>query len=810
MFSRRVPVLISSVALLVAVVVIQLAPNAGAQGGAPPTPGDQLTWSPALGQGDVLNVNASYSVSVAVGGAGARKVELVAERSPAGSPDWSHPSNLQPYFSQIVVTSGATATFSITPGSFQAGYQYRLRARQWFDGDGTNMSAFSNWTRVQASAPTNKPVFPYPLSPKGQLGRSGIILRSDDSALPGSSGAPVSAYEYEIKTAHDPFETSDTISRWIAAGPAPASGVAEMPVTDCQNLPGCTGNGVFPDDPGMQFRWRVRAKDTAGVSGDWSRWRYFDTASRQAEYSYIPNRAGSYFAGPDGGDEMSGLVASRQYPGIYWGVRDAGGTEDRAALYALRLDDDGRLGNVDGYVTKEIPVTGAENIDWESIVADDSGNLWIGDTGDFYRNDAPDASPEDAAGRLHDRNNSPDPDVRLFRVPEPNPDVDDVATVTKTAYFAYPDGTTYDAEAMFWLDGYIFLVTKHAPQQVFRFPGYLSGSSVNQLRPVGTLGTNLEPVTDAAVSDDNTELALSTASKRVVVYSGEPTQGASSRDAKYIVSDLLVEQDPKWHYYYRDAAAFEADGTLAQERPDPGPGGQLQQTSMQVEGVAFQPASNRLAMVSEYGKHVLSVPAISPYRNYGWMQRIGDQGPVGGGGVFADPAAAGTLIPAGATWKFRDDGVRPAGFEEEGFNDSSWAYGPAKLGVGDGNEATTIGQPGPNHFADYFRRRFTVTNPNVDALDLDLVVDDGAVVYINGVEVLRNNMPDGPVNNQTRAVNSIWGDAETQVHRYRIANAGLLHAGDNTIAVEVHQKDRSSSDVGFQLTLAEAAPVSAT
>ncbi|MEZ5373488.1 MAG: hypothetical protein R2704_12280 [Microthrixaceae bacterium] len=103
-----------------------------------------------------------------------------------------------------------------------------------------------------------------------------------------------------------------------------------------------------------------------------------------------------------------------------------------------------------------------------------------------------------------------------------------------------------------------------------------------------------------------------------------------------------------------------------------------------------------------------------------------------------------------------------------------------------------------------------MTNPNVDALDLDLVVDDGAVVYINGVEVLRNNMPDGPVNNQTRAVNSIWGDAETEVHRYRVANAGLLHAGDNTIAVEVHQKDRSSSDVGFQLTLTEAAPVSAT
>lgn len=807
---RRSAVLLSAIVLVLAVVDGPLAHPAGAQGAAPPIPADGLAFSPVLGAGGVFNPAQTFTVSVAVSGGGARKVELVGERAPLGSDDWSHPSNLQPYFTQIVATTTATATFAISPGTFQAGYQYRLRARQWFDGDGANMSAFSNWTVVAAAAPAAAPIAPYPLSPKGQLGRAGIILRADDSALSGSTGSPVANYEYEIKTAHDPFQTSDTETRWLASGPAAASGVAEIPVTDCQAIPGCTGAGVFPDDPGVQFRWRVRATDASGANSGWSRWRYFDTANRQAEFSFIPNRAGSYSAGPNGGDEMSGLVASRQYPGIYWGIRDAGGDENRAAIYAMRIGDDGRLGNVDGYVTKEIPVSGAENIDWESIVADDSGNLWIGDTGDYYRDDTPGAPPEEAAGYNHDRNNSAAPDVRFFRVPEPNPDADDTAAVTKTAYFAYPDGTTYDTEAAFWLDGYIFLVTKAAPQQVFRLPGYLSGSQVNQLRPVGTLGATLEPVTDATVTEDNSKLALTTDSKRAVIYSGPPTQASSSRDAKHIVQHLLVEQQPTWHYYYRDAAAFEADGTLDQYRPGPGPDGQLRQTTMQVEGVAFQPASNRLAMVSEFGKHVLSVPAFSEYANYGWLQRTGDQGPVGGGNFFDDPTPAGSLIPEGANWSVSDAGVRPAGFETQLFNDSTWAYGPAKLGVGDGNEATTIGQPGPNHFADYFRRRFDVANPWVDAIDLDLVVDDGAVVYINGVEVLRHNMPEGPIDNQTRAVNSIWGAAETEVHQYRIPNDGLLHAGENVIAVEVHQKDRSSSDVGFNLTMYEGETVSAT
>ncbi|MEZ5383808.1 MAG: hypothetical protein R2754_18670 [Microthrixaceae bacterium] len=807
---RRLPLAVVALALVLAAAIVPFAHEAGAQGGPPPTPADGLTWSPALGQGSVLNPAGTYNVAVATGGSGTRKVELVAERSPLGTADWSHPSNRQPYFSQIVVTSGATASFTIAPGSFQAGYQYRLRARQWFDGDGANTSAFSAWSAIVGAAPGAKPIAPYPLSPKGQLGQSGIILRTDDSALPGSGGAPVNSYVYEIKTAHDPFQPADTETRWTAVGPAAATGVAEMPVTDCQAIPGCTGNGVFPDNPGVQFRWRVRSTDTSGGVSEWSRWRYFDTANRQAEYSFIPNRAGSYFAGPDGGDEMSGLVASRQYPGIYWGIRDAGGNEDRAALYAMRIGDDGRLGNVDGYVTKEIPVSGAENIDWESIVADDSGNLWIGDTGDYYRDDTPGLPPEAAAGQFHDRNNTAAPDVRLFRVPEPNPEVADTATVTKTAYFSYPDGRTYDAEAMFWLDGYIFLVTKTAPQQVFRFPGYLSGSQANLLRPVGTLGTALDPVTDATVTNDNTALALSTDSKRVVVYSGQPTNAASSRDSKYIVRDLLVEQDPTWHYYYRDAAAFEADGTLAQERPDPGPGGQLQQTTMQVEGVAFQPGSNRLAMVSEFGKHVLSVPATSQYRNYGWMQRVGDQGPIGGGGTAGSVPAPGTLVAMGSTWKFRDSGVRPSGFEGQSFNDSTWAAGPAKLGAGDGNEATTTNLSNPVHMTDYFRHRFTVTNPSVAAFDLDMVVDDGAVVYINGVEVVRHNMGSGPVTNLTAASTSIWGAAETQVHQYRIANDGLLHAGENLISVEVHQKDLGSSDVGFDLSLTEAATVSAT
>ena len=63
--------------------------------------------------------------------------------------------------------------------------------------------------------------------------------------------------------------------------------------------------------------------------------------------------------------------------------------------------------------------------------------------------------------------------------------------------------------------------------------------------------------------------------------------------------------------------------------------------------------------------------------------------------------------------------------------------------------------PTPNnrYLTTYFRRTFTVSDPaSIAALTLHLVRDDGAVVYLNGTEIARSNMPTGTITSATRAL----------------------------------------------------------
>jgi len=120
--------------------------------------------------------------------------------------------------------------------------------------------------------------------------------------------------------------------------------------------------------------------------------------------------------------------------------------------------------------------------------------------------------------------------------------------------------------------------------------------------------------------------------------------------------------------------------------------------------------------------------------------------------VAASPAfAADTLlVPASAVWKYLDDGSNQGtAWRQPSFDDSPWAAGPAELGYGDGGEATTVGF-GPDasnkYITTYFRHTFSVANPSsYQSLTLSLRRDDGAVVYLNGAEVFRSNVPAGGI-----------------------------------------------------------------
>ncbi|CAA9324265.1 MAG: hypothetical protein AVDCRST_MAG56-7064 [uncultured Cytophagales bacterium] len=167
------------------------------------------------------------------------------------------------------------------------------------------------------------------------------------------------------------------------------------------------------------------------------------------------------------------------------------------------------------------------------------------------------------------------------------------------------------------------------------------------------------------------------------------------------------------------------------------------------------------------------------------------------------------LVPAGSTWKYLDNGSNQGtAWTGTAFNDGTWASGAAQLGFGDGDEATVVnGGPSTSRFVTtYFRRSLGITNASsFTGYALQVKRDDGVVVYVNGVEVYRNNMPSGAIAFNTYASTAVSDDGAT----FQAVNlgAGAFVTGNNVIAVEIHQSNATSSDLSFDLELTGITPV---
>lgn len=163
------------------------------------------------------------------------------------------------------------------------------------------------------------------------------------------------------------------------------------------------------------------------------------------------------------------------------------------------------------------------------------------------------------------------------------------------------------------------------------------------------------------------------------------------------------------------------------------------------------------------------------------------------------------LIPQNAEWKYFDQG----GLDNEdwtsvSFDMTSWSQGDAQLGYGDGDENTVVSYGGDDnnkHITTYFRKEIVINNPSAFAsLHLELLRDDGAVVYLNGQEVWRDNLPVGPILASTQATTSIaWPNEDDWISTS--ISASYLIQGLNVIAVEIHQRDGQSSDVSFNFKM---------
>lgn len=160
------------------------------------------------------------------------------------------------------------------------------------------------------------------------------------------------------------------------------------------------------------------------------------------------------------------------------------------------------------------------------------------------------------------------------------------------------------------------------------------------------------------------------------------------------------------------------------------------------------------------------------------------------------------FIAAGANWKYLDDGPsQSTQWRARTYNDATWADGPAPLGYENGVTTTISFGPDPDNKypTSYFRHTFTIVDPSIyTGLTLSLLVDDAAAIYLNGEELLRQNLPEGPLTSTTYALASTA--SETAYTTYNLPPSALI-IGDNVIAVEVHQHDANSSDLSFDLTL---------
>ena len=160
-----------------------------------------------------------------------------------------------------------------------------------------------------------------------------------------------------------------------------------------------------------------------------------------------------------------------------------------------------------------------------------------------------------------------------------------------------------------------------------------------------------------------------------------------------------------------------------------------------------------------------------------------------------------TLLRITNAWKFNQTAdLTGVNWMAPAYSDSTWPSGPALLYVEGAalpapkSTALTLGR-----LTYYFRTHFNLSgSPAGASLKIDTVLDDGAVFYLNGEEIFRIGMPGGTVGYGTLANRGV-GDAVFEGPFIVPGNA--LRAGDNVLAVEVHQNGSTSSDIVFGMTL---------
>ena len=179
----------------------------------------------------------------------------------------------------------------------------------------------------------------------------------------------------------------------------------------------------------------------------------------------------------------------------------------------------------------------------------------------------------------------------------------------------------------------------------------------------------------------------------------------------------------------------------------------------------------------------LRADAPAGYRFVGWRSNNGD-------------AETRTLVEATDTWKYNDNGVSldNTGWTSPDYDDTSWNSGAAPLGYGK-TQTTNLTQ----YLQTYYFRKTINIDEIPASVSMDYVIDDAFVIYVNGVEAGRYQLPNGTITYNTNASTYAYDNPNKGSIEL---DAALFHEGTNVIAVEVHNfLNPSSTDILWQATI---------
>lgn len=166
------------------------------------------------------------------------------------------------------------------------------------------------------------------------------------------------------------------------------------------------------------------------------------------------------------------------------------------------------------------------------------------------------------------------------------------------------------------------------------------------------------------------------------------------------------------------------------------------------------------------------------------------------------------LFETGSTWSYYDQGsLDDEDWTSRSYDASDWQTGDAPLGyfVTDGNNSRGYqtflnygGDTNQKYPTYYFRKEITVSNNNAKSYSLDWVADDGFVIYVNGREAGRYNMPSGQTSFNTYATEYAHGNPDSGTMSL---DPALFTRGQNVITVELHNNAANSTDVLWDAAL---------